>query len=270
MASSRVHWRERKTSIKSTDGLVLDARLVKTRRSIVSVLLVHGFGVDLHEEGTFDTLAKRLIQNEASVARFSFRGHGKSAGTQEGMTISGERLDLTAAYHWMTRCLPPPYAILAASFGAVSTLLQLRALQEQPARLVLWNPVLDVGSVFVTPTTAWGKKNFGPTALARATSQGFSLVDDSIRVGQVFLEETALYPGNLGASNLSSVPTLVLHGTEDSYVPIASSRRIASMPTVRFVEIPDSDHGFPDPASEEAAVAEAVRWLTNYDAPDPA
>ncbi|MCB9848511.1 MAG: alpha/beta fold hydrolase [Phycisphaeraceae bacterium] len=267
MAGSGEHWQEHETSLKSVDGLVLDARLIEVKHSVTSVLLVHGFGVDLHEEGTFDVLATRLAEAKVSVARFSFRGHGKSAGTQEGMTISGERLDLTAAYNWMTRRLSPPYAILAASFGAVSTLLQLRSIHSKPARLVLWNPVLDLDAVFVAPTTVWGKKNFGKSALAKATSQGYSIVDGSIRVGQVFLEETALYSGNLGVLALSSVPTLVLHGTDDSYVPIASSRQVADMPNVRLVEIRDSDHGFPDTASEETAITEAVRWLTTT-APD--
>ena len=122
----------------------------------------------------------------------------------------------------------------------MSTLLQLHTLQPKPARLVLWNPVLDLSPVFVNPTTAWGKKNFGKTALNEAIRRGFSIVDGSVRVGQVFLEEARLHSGNLGA-HLGDLPTLVIHGTKDSYVPIAPSRRSAKMRNVRLLEIPNSE-----------------------------
>lgn len=255
--------RERKQTIKSIDGFALEARLLKPKQPGFSVLLVHGFGVDLHEEGTFDALAEQLWEQNVCVARFSFRGHGASSGTQDGMTISGERLDFAAAYRWMTTCTSPPYYILAASFGAVSTLLQLEALGPQPSRLVLWNPVLDLGAVFVDPLTSWGQKNFGGKALAQARREGYSIVDESFRVGQVFLEEVRLYPGNLGISHLSDLPTLLIHGAEDSYVPIASSRLIAGKRNVKFIEIPGSDHGFPDTTSEQAAISHTVRWLVD-------
>lgn len=254
--------KEERITIKSLDGLDLDARLLRQQRSTISVLLVHGFGVDLHEEGTFDVLAERLFENKASVARFSFRGHGASAGTQDGMTISGERLDLSAAYRWMTSCLPGPYSILAASFGAVSTLLQLRALNPKPLRLVLWNPVLDLDAIFVNPVTSWGKKNFGAKALEQAIRQGYSKVDGAFHIGQVFLEEVRLFSGNLGLLNIGELQTLVVHGAKDSYVPISSSRSLAQKHNVRLIEIPHSDHGFPDPESEQIAMRETVPWLT--------
>ena len=148
---------ERDLIMTSGDGVELDARILKVECSRAAIMLVHGFGVDLHEEGTFDVLVERLAETSFSEMRFSFRGHGDSGGKQEEMTISGERLDLLAAYETLTKQLKPPYVIIAASFGAVSTLLELGTLRPMPTGLVLWNPVLDIDSVFVHPTTPWGR-----------------------------------------------------------------------------------------------------------------
>ena len=128
------------TVINSVDGIPLEGLLQAVTPSLGSVLLVHGFSVDMHEGGAFDRLAGRLGAAGVAVARVSFRGHGGSGGTQWGMTISGERLDLSAAYDWMTVELRPPYGIIAASFGAVATLLQIHALTPSPCAVVLFEP----------------------------------------------------------------------------------------------------------------------------------
>ena len=92
----------------------------------------------------FVRLADRLASEGFAVLRFSFRGHGHSGGTQRGVTIAGEMLDLQAATELALRGYGPPLRIVAASFGAVSTLLSLPYLRERLAALVLWNPVLDL------------------------------------------------------------------------------------------------------------------------------
>lgn len=252
---------EKRKTIRSLDDMRLDARLLKAKRPIGSVLLVHGFGVDLHEEGTFDEVTRHLAERDLSVARFSFRGHGQSGGTQEGMTIAGERMDLSAAYAWLTANLAPPYAILAASFGAVATALQLGALRPAPEALLLWNPVLNLQHVFVEPTTSWGKQNFGRKALSVAREKGYALVDGSFRAGFVLMEEFQLYQGNLGSQRLRTQHTLIYHGTSDTYVPIGDSRHLIAYHNIELKEVEGAGHGFPEPDSEEAVIKGSVTWL---------
>src|ERR1051325_10062982 len=92
---------EDRRQITAADGVALDARALRFEGAGGAVLLVHGFSVDLHEEGTFDKLVQALARRRLSTVRFSFRGHGESAGKQEEMTIAGERLDLSSAYRAM-------------------------------------------------------------------------------------------------------------------------------------------------------------------------
>ncbi len=252
---------ERPVSFVSRDGVSLDARVFRAEHSRGTLLLVHGFSVDLHEEGAFDRLVQRCSEESFSTIRFSFRGHGKSGGTDEEMTIAGERLDLVAAYETMTKSLNPPYAILAASFGAVSTLLELGNLAPRPAALVLWNPVLDIDAVFVHPSTVWGRENFGQRAFDNASQAGYTNVDGVFRASNILLNEMRLYPDNLGHTHLQGIPTLIFHGTKDSYVPLASSEAVSALPNVELIEVLNSDHGFPEPQCEERVVADTVGWI---------
>ena len=53
------------------------------------------------------------------------------------------------------------------------------------------------------------------------------------------------------------VPTLIVHGTEDSVVPIAKAKEMADrIPDARFVEIPDCGHA--PPLERPEAVTDAL------------
>src|SRR5438067_5563309 len=109
--------------LTSIDGTRLDAAWHPARaqgqRGVV--VQAHGITADMTEGGIFVRLADRLAEADFHVLRFSFRGHGSSGGTQRGMTIAGEMLDLQAGIDYMADRFPGPLFIVAASFGAVST-----------------------------------------------------------------------------------------------------------------------------------------------------
>lgn len=236
-------------AIPSIDGISLDARLLRVADGIGSVLLAHGFAVDLHEMGVFDALTVALAETGLNVFRFTFRGHPGSGGTQEGVTISGERLDVQAAYRWMSDNLPGPYFVVGASFGAVSTTLQSASLQPPPVGLVLWNPALELPKVL------------GEDTLETARRQGYAEMRGDLRLGVVLLEERALFPRNLALDYLGAIPTAIFHGTEDSLVPIAWARTAAEVPNVELIEIVGAEHGFHEPEYERDVVAKTVEWI---------
>jgi uncharacterized protein len=235
--------------IPSIDGITLDARLCRVDGGVGSVLLAHGFAVDLHEMGAFDALSAALVADGLNVFRFTFRGHPGSGGTQEGVTISGERLDVQAAYRWMSEHLSGPYVVVAASFGAVSTTLQLASFQPPPVGFVLWNPALVLPKVL------------GEDTLETARRRGYAELREDLRLGVVLLEERALFPRNLALDYLGAMPTAICHGTEDSLVPIAWARTAAEVPNVELIEIVGSEHGFHEPEYEREVVAKTVDWI---------
>jgi uncharacterized protein len=123
----------------SVDGLPLDAAIHppdSQPRGVV--VLVHGITADLDKSGMFVRLADRIAEVGETALRFSFRGHGRSGGTQAGVTIAGELLDLQAAVRFATTTPGGvPLSVVAASFGAVSACLSLPYLEEQLHGLVL-------------------------------------------------------------------------------------------------------------------------------------
>ncbi|WP_344163843.1 alpha/beta hydrolase [Nocardiopsis rhodophaea] len=237
-----------------------------TSRARGTVVQAHGITVDKDEGGMFVRLAERLAKAGFTVIRFSFRGHGKSDGAPEGVTIAGEMLDLQAVVKHAMEVAPGPLAVIAASFGAVPTALLLPTLEMQLHRLVLWNPVLDLDHTFLHPELPWGTKNFGPGPQRQLHEQGRLLIDDEFPIGQVLWQELARYDP-LKEFSRSQVPALVIHGDHDSYVSYDIARAAAEERNhTEFRTIEGSDHGFDSRDREDEAIGHTLTWLTAGDA----
>ncbi|RJQ77663.1 alpha/beta fold hydrolase [Pseudonocardiaceae bacterium YIM PH 21723] len=248
--------------LTSVDGVLLDAAVHRAADPRGTVVQLHGITVDLDEGGMFVRLADQLAGSGFAVLRFSFRGHGNSGGTQRGMTIAGELLDLQAAVEYAAEHLPGPLTIIGSSFGAVSTALSLPWLGTRLVRLVLWNPVLDLRRTFVEPELPWGLENFSPVQQELLGTQGFLKIDDGFEAGRVLFEEFERYRplDNLLAS---SVPTLVVHGDQDSAVSYDIAKNAAAQkPNTEIHTVLGSDHGFDSREREDEAIAVTVDWLT--------
>ena len=225
-----------------------------------AIVQAHGISADMDEGGMFIRLADQLAAQGFDVLRFSFRGHGRSGGTQIGLTIAGEMLDLQAAIAILTDRSMAPVSIIAASFGAASTCLLLPYLHEQLHALVLWNPTLDLRRTFIEPELPWGKRNFNPDAVQRLTSDGFLLLEGEYQIGRaLYVELTAFDP--LQRFIASPVRTAIVHGDRDTYVPYDVSARAAQQHRhCELITIEGADHGF-DPDKEDDAITPTVAWI---------
>lgn len=251
--------------LASIDGMRLEAALHPARsqgeRGVV--LQAHGINANMTEGGMFVRLADRLADNDFNVLRFSFRGHGGSGGTQRGVTIAGEMLDLQAAVEYVADRFPGPLSIVASSFGAVSTSLSLPWLGKRLDRLALWNPVLNLQRTFVSPELPWGRKNYSPDQQDLLFTQGFLVIDDEFEVGRVLFEEFRYYKP-LNHLVASTFPTLVVHGDRDNAVSYEIAQRAtAAKPNTDFHTVHGSDHGFDTREREDEAVTVTTEWMIN-------
>lgn len=239
------------------DGAYHRSHVREARGAIVQA---HGITADMDEGGMFVRLADRLAVAGFDVLRFSFRGHGRSGGTQTGLTIAGEMLDLQAALAVLTGRSGAPVSIIAASFGAASACLLLPYLDEQLHSLALWNPTLDLRRTFIDPELPWGERNFSASAVARLKSDGFFLLDGEYRIGRALHAElTAFDPLERFVS--SPLQSAIVHGDRDTYVPYDVSARAARRHRqCELITIKGADHGF-DPDKEEDAIAATVAWI---------
>ncbi|MEV6236733.1 alpha/beta fold hydrolase [Lentzea sp. NPDC051838] len=251
-----------RVGLTSLDGVQLDAALHRAPDNARgAVVLAHGITVDLNEGGMFVRLADQLAANGFDALRFSYRGHGESGGTQAGVTIAGEVLDLQAALEYARQELPGPLLIIAASFGAVSTAVSLPWLRVDVERVVLWNPVLDLRRTFVEPELPWGTDNFNRDQQRFLQENGFLLIDGEFKLGRVMFDEFNRYqPAEDFVRDTR--PALVVHGDQDSYVSYDVARdAAASRANCDFHTIVGSDHGFDSRHREDEAIKLTVDWI---------
>lgn len=250
-------------NLKSSDGISLEAAFHRahTQSPIGTVVQAHGITVDMNEGGMFVRLAETLSNKGFDVVRFSFRGHGNSGGTQRGMTIAGEILDLQAVIEYVRARLKQPLSIVAASFGAVSACLLLPHIEKALKGLVLWNPVLDLQKTFIHPTLPWGEKNFSSQNVKQLMSQGYLLLDGEFEVGRTLYEEwKRLKPYEYFVR--SRVPSIIIHGDKDTYVPYEVSKAMCKKHrNCTLITVKGSDHGFDKREHEDQAVELTVNWL---------
>lgn len=250
------------TKISSIDGIDLDVVTHSSLHThpIGGIVQAHGITADMDEGGMFVRLADRLAETGFDVLRFTYRGHGRSGGTQRGVTIAGEMLDLQAALDFAPSKLAKPLAIVAASFGAVSTCLLLPYIKELHG-LVLWNPVLDLKRTFVEPELPWGRCNFNEASIKHLNLHGYLLLDNSFEIGHVLYEEMKHYnPYRCFVE--SSIPSLIIHGNRDTYVPYdVSSAACHEQKNCRLYTIEGSDHGFDSREKEDKAITITIDWL---------
>ncbi|WP_335972816.1 MULTISPECIES: alpha/beta hydrolase [Streptomycetaceae] len=252
--------------VAAPDGIELDTAVHRPApggggRPQGTVVLAHGIGADLDEGGGFTRLAARLAAAGLTAVRFSFRGHGASGGTPQGVTIAGEMLDLEAVTAYAEREFPGPSAVVAASFGAVATGLSMPWLGPRLARLVLWNPVLDLRRTFLAPELPWGLANFGPQRFEELAATGELALGGRFPLGRVLFAEMARSHPLQGYA-AASPPALVVHGDRDRYVSHAIARQAAAaLPAWEFHSMPGADHGFHTPGTEREAVEVTTRWL---------
>ncbi|MFI6743386.1 alpha/beta hydrolase [Nonomuraea sp. NPDC050451] len=252
----------RQVGLVAEDGVLLDAVLHEPAGEPKGmVVALHGITGDMEARGKFPRLADILVAAGCAMLRFSFRGHGRSGGTSADVTIAGEILDLRAALAYARSLGDLPLSLVATSFGAVSATLSLPDLEGRLAGLVLWCPVLDLRHTFLEPQLPWGRANFGPQQQRRMLASGTLLIDGRFAIGRPLWEEFALRRP-LDELLSSSVPTLIVHGDQDSYVSYevaraASRERVAC----EFRTIIGAEHGFDTREREDEAILATADWL---------
>lgn len=89
------------------------------------------------------------------------------------------------------------------------------------------------------------------------------MLDDEFEVGRVLFEEFHHYEP-LKYLSASAVPTLVVHGDQDSAISYEIARQAAAAkPHTDFHTVRGSDHGFDTWERENEAVAVTAEWLVN-------
>jgi uncharacterized protein len=264
------------TDFRSLDGIGLRGTLiVPPVVAANAALLVHGGGVTRHEGGFFTRLASALGEAGVPSLRFDFRGHGESEGRQEDLTISGVVNDIrSATEHLGAITNSSQVNLIGASFGGGICAYYASRYPDRVERLVLFNPLLNYKNRFIDEKSYWADDHISEEAGKELAHDGFIPHSPSFKLGRALLNEVFYIQPHLALGQVTA-PTLIVHGTRDTFVPVDSSRvavtEIAGV--ARLVEVEGAQHGFAvhdDPRYENPQTREwqayvirtVVEWLT--------
>ncbi|MEU5436608.1 alpha/beta fold hydrolase [Streptomyces sp. NPDC020719] len=262
-------------TLRTLDGLHLAGTLVSPdTRTSRGVVLVHGGGVTREEGGFFTRLAAGLADSGAASLRFDMRGHGDSEGRQEELTLATILNDIRVAIAYLRNATAAQeITLLGASFGGGICAYYSARRPMDLSRLVLFNPQLDYKWRTIDTRSYWVDDSISEEAAQQLTEHGFIQFTPTLRHGRPLLNEAFwLHPYEVLGE--VQAPTLIVHGTRDTFVPIDSSRSAVQNfhAPCKLIEIEGSQHGFAvhddpkylDPQSLEwqAFVIHAVtEWL---------
>lgn len=269
----------RTSAVRTLDGLHLAATLAapdgQPERAVV---LVHGGGVTRDEGGFFTRLASGLGEAGVASLRFDLRGHGESGGRQDELTLATILNDIRVALKYVREATGAHRLnLLGASFaGGVCAYYAARR-PGQLDRLVLLNPQLDYKQRTIDSRPYWTDDQLDEEMALQLERDGFIQFTPTLRHGRPILNEVFWFEV-LAVLPEITAPTLVVHGTKDTFVPVEASRSAMERFTVehKLVEIEGAQHGFAvhddpkylNPQSQEWQ-AFVIRTVTDWITAEP-
>ena len=196
-------------SVTTRDGIALDGWLfspVGAPRAVM--VLVHGKDINRQH---FVAAAKRFVDEGMAVVAFDQRAHGRSTGeftTYGAKEVGDLKLVIDVALAKWGRDLP--VVLVGESLGA-AVALQTAAIDPR-VRVVV------AGAAFADLTTVID--DHAPAILGKAGKA--KAIEVAERAGDFHVVDIS---PERSARNIT-VPTLLLHGSEDTYLPLRHSLRI--------------------------------------------
>lgn len=201
------------------------------------VLGVHGLGGSTRD-AIQEALAEEMELFYSAVFRFDFPGHGESPVTGEPLNLKNCVNTLLAVARDARQRYPEveDLCIFATGFGAYITLIALDELVDMPGTVKL---------VVQTPSVRMDETLLAMRRISRATLQAMDRVtfhaSRPFDITYSFYEELREH----SAFVTHSIPMLILHGGEDSYIRMSDIqyfRRINE--EAKLVIIPGTGHRF--------------------------
>jgi len=205
-----------------------------------TVILVSGFGADLHEFGYFDEITTVLLQNGFQTFRLSFSGTGKSQGNFEEMTMESQAAEFKLLLDYVRHdrfTIKNKVGVFAQSFGASVVISAL--------------PLVGISTFLFSATQAFPgetlarhfkrQRGFNPEAVSKMERADKSIT----RIGPQFWRSEKRH-NLIGKIRQIAQPVLFIHGSKDKKVKGAEALLLYNAVTSKkkFHLIENSNHSF--------------------------
>jgi alpha-beta hydrolase superfamily lysophospholipase len=255
----------RATTFRTLDGLHLAGTIATPGYPpAAAVLLVHGGGVTREEGGFFTRLADGLADFGLASLRFDLRGHGESEGAQEELTLSTVLNDIRVALaHLRETTETARVSLLGTSFGGGICGYYAAKRPAELIRLVLLNPQLDYKKRTIDNPDYWTNDTISDDKALELDKTGAIQFKPNLKHGRPFLNEVFWLQPDEAVGEIRT-PTLVVHGTADTLVPIDGTREAITRFTapVELVEVDGAQHGFAVDDDPQYLDPQSRRWQT--------
>ncbi|TAJ10416.1 MAG: alpha/beta hydrolase [Nitrospirae bacterium] len=226
------------------------------------VVLLHGF-LSNKNSTTNKTLTRAFLEQHIATLRFDFFGQGESEGPFERITITTALDQAKAALDLASAKGYRRIGLIGSSFGGLIALMAAadEAGKGRLASLALKCPVPDFEEML--------RLEFGPEGIVAwkrtGTIPNITGGNERVPLHYAFYEDCARYRGYEAATSVT-VPTLIVQGDQDEYVPLHQSRRLleALRPPKRLDILPGADHGFSKAEDFRAMAGKLIEWTATH------
>jgi alpha-beta hydrolase superfamily lysophospholipase len=236
------------------------------------VLLVHGIG---EHSGRYQRTGRLMAEAGLDVHAFDLRGHGLSGGRRVYVRRWSDYLDDLEIQLAALREPGLPLVLFGHSMGALIALGYACSDRPAPDLLVLSAPPLEARVPGWQRALAPILGAVAPTVVLANPIGGNQLSRDP-GVGVAYFADPLVQPrstARLGAQLISAmkrsgselgrlrVPTLVIHGAEDTLVPTRGSEPLGRVPGIERRVLPGLRHETLNEPEGPEVVADVVEWL---------
>jgi alpha-beta hydrolase superfamily lysophospholipase len=244
------------------------------------IAIAHGLG---EHSGRYARLAEELVAQSHAVYAVDHRGHGRSPGPRANIERFDHLVSDFCAFAGRASRQHPgaPVFLLGHSMGGAVAFASALRLQESLRGLVLSAPALGmdpiapvrklVAGVLSTLAPNTGLLRLPPSAVSRDPAvvrayEADPLVHHRAIPARTLVELLRAMDGFLAQAPRLRLPTLVLHGTADTLVPVVGARPVyqaldATKRTVRYYE--GLYHEVFNEPERAQVLADTVQWLAH-------
>lgn len=265
--------------VTGASGNALATRLwpASGRRKLASVLIVHGLG---EHSGRYDHVARRLAANGIDVHGFDLPGFGASGGRRAWLDRWSDYHDDVEArlVHVRELARGRPVVLYGHSLGGLVALGYVLTERPKPDLLVLTGPAIDSDVPGWKRTAArilsgvaprlQIRNGFDGSILSRDPAVGAAYVADPLNYGRTTtrLAAEAMREQERVRASLDTltVPTLVLHGGQDTLVPSTASEPLEGRAGVTRIVYDGLRHEVHNEPEWESVIEDVVGWLRQH------
>lgn len=225
-------------------------------------VLLHGF-LSNKNSTTNKALTREFNQIGIATFRFDFFGQGESEGPFEKITCTAAIEEAEAALQLVQSKGYRRIGLIGSSFGGLIALLTAARHAGDPGlgSLALKCPVPDFEEMLRLEFGRQGIEEWRQLGTIPDITGG----PGRVKLHYAFYEDCARHPG-YDAAKVITVPTLIVQGDCDEYVPLHQSRRLyeALQSVKRLDVLPGADHGFTKAEDFRAMVTKLVEWTAAH------